>query len=177
MTALTLVMKELPDLDPDEFFNVRAYYCGGKDFRQVLRRARPPSPTNSESSGISSLTSSSTGEDETQTATAKPGIGPRVDCSRETIKTIPQVDIRKQFHYDKSRSNDRILYCGRDILNLERNTQPYKWQLTSPLFCFLNPRVPTKYRSYLRFNGDFLREDYPMETCLKCGFSQPSSFT
>jgi hypothetical protein len=94
MAALTLVMNELADLDPEEFFNVRAYYSGGKDFRQVLRRARPPSPTNSESSGISSLTSSSTGEDETPTATAtatstaKSGIGPKVDCSRATTKTV-----------------------------------------------------------------------------------------
>lgn len=65
MSALTLVLKELPGVDADEFRNVRSYYSCGKSYQEALRGesgTRSPLSTGStkSSSGVSSLSDEET---------------------------------------------------------------------------------------------------------------------
>ncbi|KAL7299975.1 hypothetical protein TKK_0007290 [Trichogramma kaykai] len=76
----------------------------------------------------------------------------------------------------KKRKN-KIHYLGRDLLKLDKNTQPHTWQLTSPLYGFFSPHIFGNYGCYFRFENGSSIEEYPMQKCNDCDFYSPTPYS
>ncbi|XP_031787062.1 uncharacterized protein LOC116417573 isoform X2 [Nasonia vitripennis] len=201
MSALTLVLQQLPGVDADEFRNLRSYYACGKSYREALngkRRTRSSLSTSStkSSSGVSSPSDedidkpSATTTSKSLTSSSKSDSGVSSPSDEEVAesstttseihiddeKEAPlKVKITKEIDKPKETctNNLRIMYRGRDILNLERNAQPYKWQLTSPLFGFYQKF--SIYKNFSRHQNFESFEGYKMHACGICDFYEPVS--
>ncbi|OXU20580.1 hypothetical protein TSAR_007874 [Trichomalopsis sarcophagae] len=231
MSALTLVLQQLPGVDADEFRNLRSYYACGKSYREALNgkrrtRSSPSTSSTKSSSGVSSpsdedidkpsatttsksLTSSrksdsgvSSPSDEdidkpSSTTTSKSLTSSSKSDSDDSSPSDEEVaessTTTSEIHIDDEKeaplkvkiskesdkpketctNNLRIMYRGRDILNLERNAQPYKWQLTSPLFGFYQKF--SIYKNFSRHQNFESFEEYKMNACGICDFYEPVS--
>ncbi|KAK2584794.1 hypothetical protein KPH14_007112 [Odynerus spinipes] len=159
--ALTLALP-LSGLDADHFYalGVRLLYEQGL---RTLNGAGPISPSaGSESSGVSSLTPSVESATTEQTPTSSRPQTPAT--SEEGSKS-----------YEKPNCNSKIVYNGRDILNLGANIREPFWQMRTPNLSLHNLKTIMANRSiYYRLGEKGLTEEYPTRNCNECGFCEPS---
>ncbi|XP_058800206.1 uncharacterized protein LOC131669388 [Phymastichus coffea] len=155
MTALTLAMNEVHDINSEEFMGVRAYHTFGPNFQHVilLNQWHFMSPASSMSSGIESFIIAEserplkdTGSDSSSTSNSKDQ-----DQSEESLLTI--------------------IHNGRNILDLKNNIKPFTWQLSSST----ERSVPAHYLcaapSEVLNLCDPIYSTTP-NTCSNCGFSE-----
>ncbi|KAJ8687061.1 hypothetical protein QAD02_022855 [Eretmocerus hayati] len=177
MSALTLVLRELPGVDPDEFFYVRAYHTScWKDLRTNMNSIGTSSPTRSRSSSCSGYGTASESESMTHEATSSGNLNRQVSSKPQhkwLKKHIKKSSVEKEKPQCEIKEENRIMHEGRDILNSSRNLAPSAWQLISPLSSTLNPYGSKDYRPNHRFIGDLTFLDCPMTTCSDCNFVQP----
>ncbi len=169
MSALTLVLNQLPGVDPDEFRNVRSYYSCGKSYQEALKGSGPKSPLSTASTKSSSGVSSLYDEEITKPAKTK---SKSITNSEEKDTSGSETEVAKP--KVTSTNDHRIMYRGRNVLNLERNLQPHKWQLTSPLYGFYSKY--SIYGEYSRIENSKLVEEYKMKTCEICDFYEPTPY-
>lgn len=158
--ALTIALP-LSGLDAEHFYalGVRLLYEQGL---RTLNGAGPISPSaGSESSGVSSLTPSVESATAEQTPTSS---RPQTPATEESSKG-----------YDKQKCHSKIVYKGRDILNLGANIREPFWQMRSPSLSYHNLKTIMANRSiYYRLGENGLTEEYPTRHCKECGFCEPS---
>ncbi|XP_047368092.1 uncharacterized protein LOC124956383 [Vespa velutina] len=163
--ALSLALP-LSGIEAEHFYalGMRILYEQGL---RTLNGIGPISPSiGSESSGISSLTPSlepdfilnnpnSTAPSSLATSTEDSGQGDRLNDIE--VINVPC----------------KVIYCGRDILNLGANMREPSWRLLIPYTCNHN-NVTDNNSNYHLLSEKALTEEYPMKKCSDCGFSELS---
>ncbi|XP_011644824.1 uncharacterized protein LOC105431976 [Pogonomyrmex barbatus] len=162
--ALTLALP-LFGLDPEHFSTLSMKLLNierEQTLRNLSDSGRTSPSTGSESSGVSSLaTSAESASAELTPISSRPETPTRVTCRN-------QEKINEQY---------RLMYEGRDILNLGANIRSsFDWQMRDRMFSrheihdFINNRL-----MYHRLREQSHTKDSSVKRCNECGFCEPSS--
>ncbi|KAL2718066.1 uncharacterized protein V1478_011942 [Vespula squamosa] len=165
--ALSIALP-LSGIEAEHFYalGVRILYEQGL---RTLNGIGPLSPSiGSESSGISSLTPSLESDfitnNPTPNSTGPSSLANSTEDSRQCdrLNDIEVVNVPC-----------KVIYCGRDILNLGANIREPTWRLRIPFTCTHN-NVTDNSSKYNLLSEKALTEEYPMKKCSECGFSELS---